>query len=116
MQPTDKSVAPYEQLHKTIQELRESIKGVLDSLPKLPQVDSVLVLSNVPNQLYRHKRRYSLIFLSQPANLAISIPGLGQFPLTLDAGWTELSMPSDTEVALVEGSMSALYRCIDTLE
>lgn len=116
MQPTNGIVAPYTQLHKSIQELRESIKEMLDSLPKLPSVDQVVTLSSVPIQLDRSKRRYSLIFFPQSVNLVISIPEIGRFPLTLNTGWNELSMPDGTEVTLAseQGSMSALYRCIDT--
>lgn len=116
MQPTDGIIVPYTELHKVFQELRETIKEALDACPKLPSVDSVITLSTAPSQLHRNKHRYSLLFLSEATTFMLDIPGIGQFPLTLGIGWNELSVPDGTETALVGDSMSALYRCTDTLE
>ncbi|SRR6266566_6066359 len=112
MQPTD---SLYTELHKAIRELREELETIWGSFPKLPPVVSTLALSTVPTQLHRNKRRYSFIFFPRPANLIIRVPGLGQVPLTLEAGWLELSMPDGTEIALTSGSLTAIYRCMDTL-
>jgi len=107
---------PHTELHKVIQELRETIKEALDACHKLPSVDSVITLSTAPSQLHRNKHKYSLLFMSEATTFNFDIPGIGQFPLTLGIGWNELNVPYGIERALVGDSISALYRYTDTLE
>lgn len=104
-------------IHQTISELIEYVRSIADSLPKLPPVDQAVTFSGAPIQLSRDGRRYGLIWLSQPATLIIDVPRMVQCPLTLEAGWNEFTLPSDTKIALADGSsISAIYRCTDTRE
>lgn len=103
-------------IHQTISELLEDIRSILDALPKVPPFDQVVNLSSTPIQLSGNGYRYHLLFLFQPATLTVDIPVLGQSTLELEIGWYDFTFPLDTQIALTNGSLSALYRCTDTLE
>jgi len=97
-------------------ELLEYVRSIADSFPKLPPLDQAVTLSNMPIQLRGNGYRYHLLFLSRSVTLTFTIPAIGQFPLTLEAGWNELGFPG-TQLALTDGSsIWAIYRCTDTLE
>lgn len=114
------NVSPNEKLrghlHKVICELLEEIEKIADNLPKRPSTDSLLALSETPLSL-KLTHRYGLLFLGKPVDLLIDMYGIGKACVSLGVGWNQLDMGEGTAIALASGgSLSALYRCTDTLD
>ena len=96
--------------------ISQHINDIWQRLPKLPPVIGVLTLSRTPISL-KQRHRYNLIFLSKPVELVVDIPAFGNSMLKLPIGWIDLTLPEGSKVSLASGGLlSALYRCIDTLE
>jgi hypothetical protein len=106
---------PMRILAHEISEMLAYIDALWENTPKRPPVDNLLALSETPISL-KLPRRYGLLFLSKPIDLLIDMCGIGKFPLSLQVGWNDVSFPEGTTIALAsDGSLSALYRCSDTL-